>query len=83
MTIYAVVITETDGTSSTTINAFTTEEKAKAFFESQKEMYINDCGCGDSGVIEDNNDHLFYWTSEEGFNDQTVEIELRAVKVLQ
>lgn len=79
MTIYAVVITETDGTSSTTINAFTTEEKAKAFFESQKEMYINDCGCGDSGVIEDNNDRYFYWTAEEGFDDDTVDIEIRAI----
>lgn len=79
MTIYAVVITETDGTSSTTINAFTTEEKAKAFFESQKKMYINDCGCGNSGVIEDNNDRYFYWTADEGFDDDTVEIKIRAI----
>ena len=83
MTIYVVLTTETDGTSDTTINAFATEAKARAFFETQKRTYINDFGCGNDGVIEDNNDHLFYWTSEEGFNDQTVEIELRAVKVLQ
>ena len=81
MTIYAVVITETDGTSSTTINAFTTEEKAKAFFESQKKMYINDCGCGNSGVIEDNNDKYFYWTADDGFNDDTVEIEIRTISL--
>ena len=83
MTIYVVLTTETDGTSDTTINAFATEAKARAFFETQKRTYINDFGCGNDGVIEDNNDYLFYWTSEEGFNDQTVEIELRAVKVLQ
>lgn len=79
MDIYAVVITETDGTSSTTINAFTTEEKAKTFFESQKKMYIDDCGCGNSGVIEDNGDKYFYWAAEEGFNDETIEIEIRTI----
>lgn len=81
MDIYAVVITETDGTSSTTINAFTTKEKAKTFFESQKKMYIDDCGCGNSGVIEDNNDRYFYWTAEDGFNDDTVEIEIRTISL--
>lgn len=81
MDIYAVVITETDGTSNTTINAFTTEEKAKAFFETMKKTYINDYGCGNSGVIEDNNDRYFYWTAEEGFNDETIEIEIRTISL--
>ena len=44
-------------------------------------MYINDCGCGDSGVIEDNNDRYFYWTAEEGFDDDTVDIEIREITV--
>ena len=79
MTIYVVLTTETDGTSDTTINAFATEAKAKAFFETKKRTYINDFGCGDSGVIEDNNDRYFYWTADEGFDDDTVEIEIRAI----
>lgn len=79
MTIYVVLTTETEGTSNTTINAFTTEAKAKAFFETKKRAYINNFGLGNNGAIEDNSDKYFYWTADEGFDDDTVEIEIRAI----